>query len=70
MFVKDLGTDPGIVFDVVLARRLAHEIDHPSTSMSVAPIVTQLRDLMEKLDKKRTGAATTNAFAGLQFGAR
>lgn len=47
---------------VVAALRLAKEIDHPSTSMSVAPIVQQWRDLMDILQAK---AGSNDRFGGL-----
>jgi hypothetical protein len=47
---------------VVAAVRLAREIDDPSTSMSVAPIVQQWRDLMDILEAK---AGSNDRFGGL-----
>ena len=47
---------------VVAAVRLAREIDDPSTSMSVAPIVQQWRDLMDILEAK---AGANDRFGGL-----
>lgn len=54
--------DPWTASMKTLALRLAREIDSPSTSMSVAPIVQQWRDVMEVL---RSKDGSNDRFGGL-----